>query len=174
VGVKSGQGSFSSKSGDYKYAGAWSDDVKHGEGMLVESAAEASSVHKGGTAQTYEGKFHNDKVTGDGVFTDADSTYTGQFVDGRRNGSGREEMAGQVITGSWTSDVKQGDGVTELERDIAVFLGEEQEVHNTEFAGTYTDDVTSRLDGHGVMTYEDGSQYDGHWLNTKRCVRRES
>ena len=90
-GVYEGEGTFFTKKRDGHgkmiyangdvYEGEWKDDVRCGEGELYH-------MHRSTKTYSYKGTWMDDKLNGQGTFTDATVTYSGEFLNGVYHGKG--------------------------------------------------------------------------------------
>ena len=85
------------------------------EGDLVDGVRTGTGVYVWADGKRYEGEFLNNKLHGEGVFTEEGRTYVGGFVNDRREGQGRLEWEnGNVYEGSFVNGVFEGIGKVEL------------------------------------------------------------
>eukprot|EP01101_Sappina_pedata_P003226 TRINITY_DN1344_c0_g1_i1.p1 TRINITY_DN1344_c0_g1~~TRINITY_DN1344_c0_g1_i1.p1 ORF type:complete len:974 (-),score=262.23 TRINITY_DN1344_c0_g1_i1:154-3075(-) len=139
-GRRSGQGSMRYTNGSL-YSGSWENDLPHGQGMMVM------------TMGNYQGFFVNGKREGKGilVFDNGDS-YDGNWLADKRHGKGTFTDSQGIYEGSWASDAKSGEGNMIFKDGRRLY-------------GKYLD---NKIHGSGIMTYFDGSKYEGEFQNDKR------
>ena len=123
----------------------------------------------------YVGEVSDGLPNGQGVMTYADdSTYVGEWKDGKWNGQGvytwsdGTKFSGEWKGGaSWNGTLCDKDGnVTSTYAEGVKKKGVATNVENMEWEnGHYTGEVSSDGEphGHGIMTDDDGTVYEGQW-----------
>ena len=134
------------------YQGKWLGDQRSGKGIITYA-----------NGDRYEGLWLKDnRNSDDGVCTYSDgSVYTGAWKDDKRSGSGQlKHLHGTLYQGDWHRGFQSGTG------ECSYFDESEQAIGD--YKGEYLLGVRA---GHGVMTYADGSVYDGQWKEDCRNGR---
>lgn len=120
------------------YIGSVLTGRKHGKGIDFED-------------DIYEGEWHFDNPWGTGKYTWSDGTiYDGQWYNNKRHGYGRYIWTdGRTYGGQWFADKKNG-------------YGELTTTWGITYKGSYKKD---KHDGLGKIYHQDGSSWEGHWIN---------
>eukprot|EP00993_Chasmostoma_nieuportense_P001865 NODE_2708_length_1114_cov_54.650456_g2585_i0.p1 GENE.NODE_2708_length_1114_cov_54.650456_g2585_i0~~NODE_2708_length_1114_cov_54.650456_g2585_i0.p1 ORF type:complete len:342 (-),score=97.88 NODE_2708_length_1114_cov_54.650456_g2585_i0:89-1066(-) len=120
-----------------RYTGDSKDGKRHGEGIYTDK-----------NGNTFQGKWSNDMLIGNGVYSGADGKYVGQWLASMKHGKG---------TFTWPNgDVYEGDWLEDNINGMGNFKWKNGKVYN----GQWCDGLRT---GVGSLTFPDGSKYDGQW-----------
>ncbi|CDW81139.1 UNKNOWN [Stylonychia lemnae] len=156
-GLQNGKGELKSANGD-SYFGDFVNGFKNGRGTLK---------YKNGNV--YEGDWKNDMQDGIGKFTlpnnNKASPFKNEYIGGFKNnlfdGKGKiTNELGVIYEGDWIQQKKQGFGKLIVPRDGQNLFSKNlmQQVYVGEF-------FNDKIHGYGKMIFEDGSTYEGEWIN---------
>lgn len=156
-----GKGEFTAR--DFKYAGEFRDNVKHGRGLytwadgarfdgdFVDDKPSGKGKWEFANGDRYEGEVKNGQIVGRGVYySKSGDKITGPFVDARANGKVVYEFgSGDRFEGMMKDGVMAGEGV------YITKGGERRE-------GTWVDGVPR---GKGSYHFSNGDLYEGEFTD---------
>ncbi|EED96197.1 predicted protein, partial [Thalassiosira pseudonana CCMP1335] len=151
----SGDGKYKWFDGD-EYEGQWKDGERHGLGIfrLADGGAEYSMYEKGG------GLDAAGKRTGHGIMTyESGGCYEGGFVNDKYEDDRQATYRwadGDSYKGQWKNGERNGKGAFQTS------LGADNGDWGS-YKGGF--DARGKRTGHGVMTYESNSVYDGEFVD---------
>ena len=177
-GGRNGNGIMEYSNGDI-YQGEWRKNKREGKGILLKK-----------NGDEYDGSWVEDFFDGVGKYTWKNGQeYNGNWVKGDTRGFGiMKYVNGEIFKGEWGIDEMRKNGVLILKtgdqvRGDWIFDKLQSLVHikysNGDFYEGEIDTKTFKKEGEGILTLNNGSQYDGHWENDKfngngKFIRRES
>ena len=97
--------------------------------------------------------------------------FTGNFVEGKRDGKGKLDYANKDnFDGTWANGMKKNGTYTWNNGDVfegefkndKMSYGELRWKSGGSYKGTFVDD---KREGNGIMTFKDGGNYTGQWMN---------
>ncbi len=164
------------------FDGMWFEGEINGEGTLtfadesyifgnfVDGTPQGVCVYQNSNGDVYEGELKDGKRTGKGRFSWANGdVYEGDYIDGRREGYGKYvDCNGDTYEGEWIDSVPNGNGTMSNSEETVtgVFIegviegeGKATMKNGDVYEGYYVHGI--RTDDHGVMTFRDGSKYEG-------------
>ena len=152
-GKRNGQGTFSFEDGGV-YRGQWKDDKFHGQGVIF---------HSNGTELS--GEFRNGEIVyGKSIYPNGD-VYEGEWKIGKPNGKGRFVFySGDKYNGEIKDGRMHGKGT----------MTYTQRRSNLDQRELYVGEWKRNLEnGMGIMTYKDGSSYEGLFVNGSKDLNYE-
>jgi len=131
-----------------KYIGHWENNKKSGFGRFTMN-----------NGDIYEGEFNADQKHGKGTY------WIKKTVKDAATGK-KKSTHRKLYSGEWKNDLKSGYGVlffddkatNENKNDPSTPL-------RSEYEGTFSQD---QMNGSGKITYKNGDNYEGGWMNNKR------
>ena len=158
TGKRSGKGRYTYASGNI-YSGDWKDDKRTGMGTLTYT-----------NGDVYVGELLNGIIHGKGKYTWGSGKwkgdcYEGDWSNGKRNGYGKYVYAnGTVKEGRFVDNVFQGNTASAPYTPPAGSIFIEKTFTNGTYKGYAKNGYPH---GKGVMTYNNGTKYDGEFFENK-------
>ena len=189
-----GQGTYTHANGN-KYDGKWKAGAKHGQGTWTQAngikyEGEWKNGYKSGLGtltypdgNQYKGDWENDLKNGQGTFTFANGDmYIGEWKDDQSHGQGTYGFpTGDIYIGTYTNgkmdDVKMfytNQYKSDTDRLIKTNLPKCRTGIFNDCYATYMyngnlkyhgEFIEYKRNGHGVMTFDDGTNYIGYFRN---------
>lgn len=139
-GNREGYGIYTSADGNHEYTGYWVCDVREGKGKYVNKDKAEGYV--------YNGEWENDQMNGTGTLIYTDGViFSGEWIDGKFVEGEIKTPSGLSYKGQMKNGYPEGEGALRLSRGITL-------------EGTFNH---WDLDGHGTVTFPDGSSIEGIW-----------
>ncbi|MCD8215485.1 MAG: hypothetical protein LUC97_07595 [Clostridiales bacterium] len=150
-----------------KYEGDWVEGKRTGEGTYTWS-----------DGTVYTGEFSNNKMEGTGTMTWTNGdVYVGQWVKSQRTSGTYTWADGAKYVGRFSNSKKDGYGTLYDETGEVIYDGQWENDNFISGIGVkyyssavYVGDLDNGIpNGEGTMTWDDGTVYEGQWVDGDMC-----